>query len=208
MNRIEAREAANAKIKAVVMAAKANGQEGLAGCSVNARGQASVKTSDTELYVTAEIPANGGVIEFFKNINLKEVGVTNFDVNKLNTLQNAVIDSVTLDYGTVATSVTDDWKTVVKDLAFDAKAPNALLNGKTKFDCNGKQLFEFLNSEIHNINSGNNRTDDFREVGHLPIIESQKPCTATLETPSGVSLGTARHFVKLVMKVNLTEERV
>lgn len=179
------------------------------GCENAKNGVAGVQLADRTLYVTGEIPVGGGSKEFFKDITKKAVGVTNFNRNELNSLQNARIDAVTLEYGTLPDSNTDAFEIAVKKVNFKTAAIDAILNSEFKFKCNGKLLIEDTGYELHNVNSGNTRNDDYKEVGHRPWIEPLKPCEFEVEVPSGVTLTpSTRHFVRLTFRVAKTGERI
>lgn len=201
-NRIETRQSANKALADAV-----NKGANLDGCNSQTIAKAGVRTHDAVLYVTGEI-TSGGPTEFFKDITKKAVGVTNFNRNQLPTLENAVIDAVALEYGTVTVaSNAGDFETAVKNVSFKTAAPDWLLNSEVRFSCAGKKLIDLPGFELHNVNSGNSKDDDYRSIGDLPIIEAQKDNTFEIETNGTVDASTNRHFVRLALRVSKTGER-
>jgi len=168
------------------------------------------KNADRVLILTGEITSAGSK-EYFQEIVKKELGVTNFDGNKLNVGRNAAVTHVAFMYDTVtAAGNTEDWKEIVKTLAFDKAAPGALLNADTRFEDDVKPLIELPVFEMHNTETTQTNDQKYRALGDLRILEAEKAFQFHINVPSGktgLDVSTNRHFFKLVMRVGETVPR-
>ncbi|SEA12810.1 hypothetical protein [Bizionia paragorgiae] len=168
------------------------------------------KNADRVLFITGEITSAGSK-EYFNEIVKKELGITNFDRDKLNVGRNAAVTHVSFLYDTVpAAGNTEDWKEIVKTLAFDKAAPGALLNAETRFEDDVKPLIELPVFEMHNTETTQTNDQKFRALGDLRILEAEKSFQFHINVPSGktgLDVATNRHFFKLVMRVGETVPR-
>jgi hypothetical protein len=151
----------------------------------------------TEFIASKITGAGSGVTALTKSSGNKSVGVQSFDGNKLDDAQHFVIDSIALDYGL---EVTTDNKEVT-DAGYSDSAPAELLSADLIIK-QGSELVRIPVSEIHNLNTGATRSDDFRNISHMPIIEASKVFEIAIEFAEGISLsaGTNDHFVKVSLR--------
>ncbi len=203
-NRVELRQDANQKLadaskESTVIATCARTTE--AGVSVT-------KTEDTTLYIVANIGA-GGNQELFKSLskNVRVVGETNFDGNRLNSMRNAVIDGIQVIYGTAAVA-----SPKIGDIDFKPQVvPAPLKNSEIRLVAENRQLFEIPVQDVLPLAAATSNNDSFRNLSHLPVIEAMKNATLNLDFPATyTALDTAlnvSHWVKVLFRVSQTVER-
>lgn len=191
-------------------AKEANSSPAIAACTRPNGAGSAYKNADRVLILTGEI-TSGGSKEYFQEIVKRELGVTNFDGNKLNVGRNAAVTEVAFMYDFVdKAGNTEDWKEIVKTLAFDKAAPGALLNAETVFEDDVKPLIELPVFEMHNTETTQTNDQKFRALGDLRILEADRPFKFHINVPSGktgLDVASKRHFFMLVLRVGQTVPR-
>lgn len=192
MNRIEKRALANTKLEALSLK-KADLDQGQ-------------KSIDTTLYVIGEV-TKGGTVKIFDKLTEqnRRAGLTNFDGNQLNRGSYAVLDGVCIE---VATST--DQSIDGRGLDFSEEADAAIKAADFVFMSDTEIVTDMPVNEAHNPNTTRSNDEKFRELSHLPVIESQKLNEITFEFPQGMSPDTTdskRHFVKISFRAFKTVTR-
>jgi hypothetical protein len=143
------------------------------------RNNLPTKVSDTTMYLVHRVDGNASIIELTDEQTKKEVGVTNFDGNKLAKGRNFVMDEMKVTLakdGLVAKNV--DWKgkkvTLIPELA----------NAELKISQGENMLLSISVSDL----SLSNDDDDFRTIGSTPVFGEETPIKWVLTYPNGVAV--------------------
>lgn len=148
-------------------------------------------------YVAKDITGAGsGTIQLVTSSSNKLVGLASFDSNKLEKGEPFMIDAVSLLYGTAATGTKK-----AESVSYETSAPAELLVAELVIKQDNRELVRMPVSEVHNPNTTPNVDDEYRVIGHTPILMDQKSFDIYLEFPQGVNIGNAAdHFVKVKMR--------
>ena len=155
---------------------------------------ARMKPTPSELYVNAQFTA-GGNVPLLNGNSTQEVGVTNFDGNRLDNGRFFVIDAVTVKYGEA------DAGKKVWEVAYNKELPAELLASHLVVRQNGEVIVKLPISSIDNAK----KSDDFyRKLGALAVIEPTQTVDVTIETPAGSTITPAtsgeKSFVQVLLK--------
>lgn len=147
---------------------------------------------DVAEYIGIEITGQGdGTVKVAKPKNTQATGVQSFNSNKLEAGEHMVIDSMKGEYALE----TADAKEVETAHYIDS-APADLMNADVVVKQGSTELIRLAFSEVHNPNTSQNNEDNYRVIGHMPILEAEKPFSIELEFPDGTSLPAGDHFVR------------
>lgn len=138
------------------------------------------KVTDTTLYLVHRVDGNSNIVELTTDETKKEIGVTNFDGNKLAKGRNFVMDGLKVclsQGGLVIKNV--DWKgdariNLIPELA---NAELKLVQGENML----------LNIPVADLFLSND-DDNFRAIGSTPVIGEETPIKWTLTYPNGVAV--------------------
>ena len=134
--------------------------------------------TDKTIYIAKSLKGMGGIVKLIDVNTKKEVGVTNFDGNKLNVGRDYIIDGVRVLYdGTVVSP---------KDGTWEDTMPKELLNAEIRIKQDNQLLFDMPVSDMVNF-----KNDDFRDISTSPIIRSGEEFEIELEFPQGSAFGGA-----------------
>lgn len=150
------------------------------------------KVSDTTMYVVHRVDGDSNIVELTNDDTKKEVGVTNFDGNKLAKGRNFVMDSIKVELakdGLVAKNV--DWKS--KAVALIAQLGNAEL----KLIQGDNPLFTFQVADLVLSNDD----DNYRPVGTTPVLGEETKIRWVLTYADGTSV-PAEAIDGLFMKIS------
>ena len=155
---------------------------------------ARMKPTPSELYVKCKFNA-GGNVPLLNGNSTQEVGVTNFDGNRLDNGRFFVIDSVALLYGEAADSKKVWEVDYNKEIPAELKASHLVLRQ------NGEVITKLPVESIYQ----SSKTDErYHRLGALAVIEPTQTVDLTIETPAGSSITTAngsdKSFVQVLFK--------
>lgn len=155
---------------------------------------ARMKPTPSELYVNAQINL-GGNIPLLNGNSTQEVGVTNFDGNRLDNGRFFVIEAVTLLYGEA------DASKKVWEVAYKKEPPAELLASTLVLRQNGEVIVKL---PIVSINNAKRSDEYYRRLGALALIEPTQTVDVTIESPAGSSITPAnsgdKSFVQVLFK--------
>lgn len=136
-----------------------------------------IALTDKTIYISKSLKGAGGIVKLIDVNTKKEVGVTNFDGNKLNVGRDYVIDGVRILYDTTATNIKNaNW---LKYPASETEVANCEIRIKQ----DNQMLLEMPVTDMTNFNY-----DEFRDISTSPIIRSGEEFEIELEFPQGVSI--------------------
>lgn len=156
---------------------------------------ARMKPTPSELFVNAQFNA-GGNVPLLTGNSTQEVGVTNFDGNRLEAGRFFVIDAVTILYGEDAAGK-KPW-----EVDYDKKLPAVLKNSILVVRQNGEVITKLPIVSIDNAKA-NNQENGYRRLGALAILEPNQPVDITFETPAGSSItpsGNNKSYVSVLLR--------
>lgn len=159
-----------------------------------------VRFVDSDITHSAEISDAGGIYDLLRTTNDKQVGISDFDSNKLEAGVNAAIGRIKIGYGKAATV---DSKTAA-DIAYSSDAsvfPVELLRAKLIIKQDNKTLLR-LPVERFTVAAKSTKVQGEEDVLHLgtPIVLiEQKPISIQLEfnPNAGITAGTDDHFLQV-----------
>jgi len=159
-----------------------------------------VRFVDSDITHSAEISDAGGIYDLLRTTNDKQVGISDFDSNKLEAGVNAAIGRIKIGYGKAAT---EDSKTAA-DIAYSSDAsvfPVELLRAKLIIKQDNKTLLR-LPVERFTVAAKSTKVQGEEDVLHLgtPIVLiEQKPISIQLEfnPNAGITAGTDDHFLQV-----------
>lgn len=155
---------------------------------------ARMKPTPSELYVNALINL-GGNVPLLSGNSTQEVGVTNFDGNRLDNGRFFVIDAVTLLYGEAAAGKK------VWEVAYNKELPAELLASTLVLRQNGEVIVKL---PIASINNAKKSDEFYRRLGALALIEPTQTVEVTIESPAGSTITPAtsgnKSFVQVLFK--------
>lgn len=159
-----------------------------------------IRFVDSDITHSAEISDAGGIYDLLRTTNDKQVGISDFDSNKLEAGVNAAIGRIKIGYGKAATA---DSKTAA-DIAYSSDAsvfPVELLRAKLIIKQDNKTLLR-LPVERFTVAAKSTKVQGEEDVLHLgtPIVLiEQKPISIQLEfnPNAGITAGTDDHFLQV-----------
>lgn len=153
-----------------------------------------MKPTPSELYVNSIFSA-GGSVPLLNGNSTQEIGVTNFDGNRLDAGRFFIIEAVTVQYGEAA-----DTKKVW-EVKYGDKMPEVLESSHLVLRQNGEVLVKLPISAIQNAKK---METFYRKLGALALIEPTQTVELTIDTPSGSSIttsnGSDKSFVRVLFK--------
>lgn len=136
------------------------------------------KVTDTTLYLVHRVDGNSNIVELTNDETKKEIGVTNFDGNKLAKGRNFVMDGLKVRLaqgGLVLKNV--DWADNLALIPELANAELKLVQGENML----------LNIPVADLVLSND-DDNFRAIGSTPVLGEETPIKWTLTYPNGVAV--------------------
>lgn len=100
-----------------------------------------VRFADSDINHTADVSEAGGIFDLLRSTNDKEVGISDFDGNKLEAGTNAAIDKIRFAYGKAA-KTSNPKATDVAYSTLRNSFPKALLSAKLIIKQDGKTLLK------------------------------------------------------------------
>lgn len=140
---------------------------------------ARLKPTPSELYVHSKFAA-GGVANLLTSNAVQEVGVTNFDGNKLESDRYFVADAVTVQYGE-GTASSDK----VYSIKYDKELPAVLLSSHLVIRQKNEIIVKLPISAIENAKKSDAY---YRKLEALALIEPNAPVEIQIETPMGSTI--------------------
>ena len=163
---------------------------------LSAQLQADIKNNmttldDQTLELKKEI-AGGGEISLLTASDNRIDGLCTFDKNALQTGRAFIFDNISLGYATDAASGK------VTQLSYNTAAPKELQNATFIITQNGREVFRAPVRDICNIETGNNISDEYRQLKSLRYLVDDQTIEIKLKFPENVTLDTAaKHYVYL-----------
>jgi hypothetical protein len=136
-----------------------------------------VKPTDSELYVRKAV--GNGTSDLLAGIPIAEVGITNFDGNKLEANRYFVADAITLNYGVAASG------TSASNVNYTTALPPALKAANLIFRQNGEVVFKL---PIAAIEQAKNTDARYRELGGFQLLRDKVATKIEIEMPDGADL--------------------
>ncbi|GET46912.1 hypothetical protein [Capnocytophaga felis] len=136
---------------------------------------ARLKPTPSELYVNSKFAA-GGVANLLTSNAVQEVGVTNFDGNKLEADRYFVADAVTVQYGEGNSS------DPVYNIKYNVELPPVLLASHLVIRQKNEIIVKLPISAIENAKKSDAY---YRKLEALALIEPNAPVEIQIETPMG-----------------------
>jgi len=164
--------------------------------STNARALAEagkIKPTDSELYVRKAVTP-GGSVNLLEGVSAAEIGITNFDGQRLDSDRYFIIDALTVNYGTASTG------TSAKAVDYSTALPAALKNANLVIRQDNEVI---LRLPVSSINDAKNTDDRYRELGAFALLRDQKTISIDLEFPAGADLGAGAGkdgYVEVLLK--------
>lgn len=156
-----------------------------------------IRFIDSDILHTSEISEAGGIYDLLRTTNEKEVGISDFDSNKLETGVNVAVGRIKIAYGKAPTE--DGKKANQITYSSDITAfPTALLRAKLIFKQDNKTLLS-LPVERFTVGAKSSKVQGEEDVLHLGtpmILIQQKTTHIQLEfNPNdGMDSGAHNHF--------------
>jgi hypothetical protein len=155
---------------------------------------------DSDVMHTAKINDGGGIYDLLRTTNDKQVGISDFDSNKLDAGVNIGVGRIKFGYGKALAA---DNKTAA-DIKYSSKAadlPAELLRAKLIVKQDGKVLLR-LPVERFTQEAASTKVQGEEDVLHLGtpfVLVEQKPIDVQLEfnPDAGIVAGTDDHFVQV-----------
>ncbi|ATA67276.1 hypothetical protein RCZ02_16650 [Capnocytophaga felis] len=152
-----------------------------------------MKPTASELFAQSKYSA-GGLSNILTGNVTREVGVTNFDGNKLENDRCFVIEGVTLMYGEGESSKK------VYEIAYDTKLPAILKSSNLLIRQNNMVL---VNLPIQAIENAKQLESFYRDLDSLVFLEPNQPIEILIESPVGSTITPSSgdtSFVKVMLK--------
>lgn len=156
---------------------------------------ARMKPMPSELLINAQITA-GGTVPLLTGNSTQEVGVTNFDGNRLETGRFFIIDALTLLYGEAGA----DKK--VWEVDYTKPLPAVLKSANFILRQNGETIIKLPISSIAQAQK-NDSENGYRRLGALALLEPNQTVEASIEFPAGSSItpsGNNKSFVSVLLR--------
>ncbi len=155
---------------------------------------------DSDTMHTAKINDGGGIYDLLRTTNDKQVGISDFDSNKLDAGVNVGVGRIKFGYGS---ALATDAKTAA-DIKFSSKAadmPAELLRAKLIIKQDNKVLLRLpVERFTHAADSPKVQgEEDVLHLGTPFVLVEQKPIDIQLEfnPDAGIVAGTDDHFVQV-----------
>ncbi len=169
-----------------------------------------VRFVDSDITHSAEISEAGGIYDLLRTTNDKQVGISDFDSNKLEAGVNAAVGRIKIGYGKAATA---DNKTAAA-IAYSSDAslfPLELLRAKLIVKQDNKTLMR-LPVERFTVAAKSTKVQGEEDVLHLGtpfVLVEQKPISIQLEfnPNAGITAGTDDHFLQVRLMGTETSSR-
>lgn len=149
--------------------------------SVNARDLAragKLKPTDSELYVRKGVTP-GGSVNLLEGMSASEIGITNFDGQRLDADRIFVISEVTVNYGIATTG------TSAKAVDYVTALPLALKNSHLVVKQDNEVILKLPITSINESKSSDNR---YRELEAFALLQDQRTTSVDIEFPAGADL--------------------
>ncbi len=169
-----------------------------------------VRFVDSDIAHCAEISDAGGIYDLLRSTNDKEVGISDFDSNKLEAGVNAAIGRIKVGYGKAATA--DNKSASAISYSSDASVfPVELLRAKLIVKQDNKTLMR-LPVERFTVADKSPKVQGEEDVLHLGtpfVLIEQKPISIQLEfnPNAGITAGTDDHFLQVRLMGTETSAR-
>ena len=155
-----------------------------------------MKINPSELYVHSKIVA-GGNVPLLTGNTTQEVGVTNFDGNRLESGRFFVIEAISILYGEAAAG------TKVWDVKYEeGNLPPQLRASHAVVRQNGDVILRLPVESI--FRAQKSATEKYRKLGALAVLEPNQTIEITVETPQGSTItpATSGHesFISFMLK--------
>lgn len=163
---------------------------------LSAQLQADIKSGtitldDQTLELKKEI-GGGGEISLLLASDNRIDGLCTFDKNTLQSGRAFIFDNISLGYATDAASGK------VTQLSYNTAAPKELQNATLVITQIGREVLRLPVRDICNIETGNNISDEYRQLKSLRYLLDDQTIQIKLIFPDGVTLdGAAKHYVYL-----------
>lgn len=139
--------------------------------------QGSVRPTDSELFIRKNMGTGAnGSINLLSGVTTAEIGVTNFNGNKLDSDRIFVLDALTINYGVAADN------TAVSAVDYSTALPAALKCANLVVKQNGKTLVSLPVSAIADAKYTDER---YRELAGFQLLEDGKTISIELEFAAG-----------------------
>lgn len=159
-----------------------------------------IRFADSDINHTANISEAGGIYDLLRSTNDKEVGISDFDSNKLETGVNVAVDKIKLGYGKAPAA---DKKTAaaINFTSLRSALPVELLSAKLIIKQDGKVLAKL---PVERFTTGANSQkvqgeEDALLLGTPIVLIEQKPIDLQLEfgPNTNMNAGTDDHFLQV-----------
>lgn len=151
--------------------------------SVNARElaqQGKIRPTDSELYVRKAVGSGGnGTVNLLEGLANSEVGISNFDGQRLDADRYFVVNALTVNYGVAATGTSAAAVNYTTALPAGLKCANVVIKQDNEV------LFRIPIASINESKSSDTR---YRELGAFSLIRDQKTVRVEIEFPDGTDL--------------------
>ena len=162
--------------------------------------QGKLRFMDSDITHTAEISEAGGIYDLLRTTNDKEVGISDFDSNKLESGVNVAVGRIKVAYGKAAS--TDNKK--ANEIAYSSDVsvfPEELKKAKLIVKQDNKTELK-LPVERFTVGDKSPKTQGEEDVLHLGtpvILVEQKPVNIQLEfnPDQGITAGADDHFIQV-----------
>ena len=169
-----------------------------------------IRFMDSDISHTAKINDAGGIYDLLRSTNDKQVGISDFDSNKLDAGVNVGVGRIKFGYGKAPS---DDDKTAA-DIKYSSKMadfPAELLRAKLIIKQDGKVLGRYPVERFTQATDSPKvqGEEDVLHLGTPFVLVEQKPIEIQLEfnPNAGIDAGTDDHFVQIRLMGTETSSR-
>lgn len=152
-----------------------------------------MRPTPSEAYIASKFTA-GGTVHLLSGNIAQEIGVTNFDGNKLEADRYFVADSVTVLYGEGTSS------NKVYEVKYDKELPAVLLASHLVVRQKNEVVIKL---PVCSIDNAKKTQAFYRKLEAFALLEPNAPIEIQLETPMGASITPSSgdtSFVKVLIK--------
>lgn len=165
--------------------------------------QNKIRPTDAELYINKKLPdAPEGTLNLLTGLNSSEVGITNFDGDRLEKARYFVIDSITVNYGVALDG------TSPSAVNYNTALPTSLKAAELRIkQADSGTLFSL---PIGAIDEAKATDTVYRELGGFQLLREEKKTSIEIEFASGSDLGVAdgsSGFIQVLLKGFQTMEK-
>lgn len=144
----------------------------------------------------------GGIIHLLDATTKKVAGVSDWNGDSTDSLQNLLFDRLKFGYATHADADKEG------ELDYSTKIPAVLLNANLVIRQNNREVFRRPISAINNNHVGTNLEDDYCDLGEIKYVSDNNTVEMFIELPKGISLaGTDNHYVFVALNGFATKEK-